>query len=139
MDRLEFCKKLRLLRKESNRVIRYITVNTGIDESQIRRVDNGSTNFSVGRSILYLSALNYKIILSKDNIYKDIISEDEAVKLFSEIRAKEKMSYTSFGVLLGVVGSHVKNIENKKHCLKIDIFLKMAEKFGYELSIVKIN
>lgn len=139
MDRIEFCKKMFLLRKENNLVMRYITVNTGIDESQVRRMENGSSNFSLGRGILYLSALNYKIVISKDNIDKDITSEDEAVSLFPEIREKEKMSYTSFGILLGVEGTHVKNIENKKRCLKIDIFLKMAEKFGYEVSIVKIN
>lgn len=139
MDRLEFCRQLFLLRKVNGLKMRYISINTGICESQIKRMEKGSSNFSLERSILYLSALNYKIVLSKNGIKIDILSEDEAFSLFYYIRENNNLTYTSFGIFLGLTATHIKNIENKNNSFKIDIFLKMAEKFGYDIYITKNN
>ena len=139
MDRLEFCKKMVELRKENHYVIKDMVVRTDIEDVQIRRMENGSTNFSTGRAILYLSVLNYKIVLSKNGVKKDITSEDEAINLFSYIRKNENLTYTSFGIHLGFTSTYIKRIEDKNSGLKIDIFLKMTEKFGYDISIIKNN
>ena len=139
MDSLEFCKKMVELRKENHYVIKDMVVRTDIEDVQIRRMENGSTNFSTGRAILYLSVLNYKIVLSKNGVKKDITSEDEAINLFSYIRKNENLTYTSFGIHLGFTSTYIKRIEDKNSGLKIDIFLKMTEKFGYDISIIKNN
>jgi transcriptional regulator with XRE-family HTH domain len=139
MDRLEFCTKMTELRKESHYTIKYMVIHLDMDGSQIIRIENGSTNFSMERGILYLSILNCKIIISKNGVDKDIPSEDEAINLFSYIRKNENLTYTSFGIPLGLTATYVKRIENKNSSLKIDIFLKMAEKFGYNILIVKNN
>lgn len=139
MDRLEFCTKMTELRKESHYVIKDMVIRLDMDGSQIRRIENGSINFSVEKGISYLSALNYKIVLSKNGVEKNILSEDEAINLFSYIRKNKKLAYTSFGIYLGLTATHVKIIENKNSSLKIDIFLKMAEKFGYNILIVNNN
>ena len=139
MDRLEFCKKMVELRKENHYVIKDMVVRTDIEDVQIRRMENGSTNFSTGRAILYLSVLNYKIVLSKNGVKKDITSEDEAINLFSYIRKNENLTYTSFEIHLGFTSTYIKRIEDKNSGLKIDIFLKMTEKFGYDISIIKNN
>ena len=139
MDRLEFCKKMTELRKESHYTIKDMVMRLDIDGSQIKNMENGSTNFATKRGILYLSALNYRIEIFKNDIKKDITSEDEAVNLFSYIKEKENLTYTSFGIQLGMPAIYVKRIENKSSSLKIDTLLKMAEKFEYNILIIKNN
>src|SRR5574344_1242068 len=118
MDRLEFCKKMTELRKESHYTIKDMVMRLDIDGSQIIKMENGSTNFTTERGILYLSALNYRIEIFKNDIKKDITSEDEAVNLFSYIKEKENLTYTSFGIQLGMPAIYVKRIENKSSSLK---------------------
>lgn len=138
MDRIEFCDMLVKAKERSGIKTSDISFNIRVHASSLRMTEKGVHNFSIKKAIDYLNAFGGNICIAKSQEKGIVVYSYE--NLLEWYLINRKKSYTKYSFAKRIEYSHVSvlNIETGKCTMSVDTFLKIAEVFGFEISIVNV-
>lgn len=133
MERQKFCKMLEMARGYSQKTTGDLSYEMRMPPQNIRRIERGLFNFRMDRCLNYLEHIGYCIGLEKRGNDLVIVKYEDILEWFAENRKSSRPSIASD---LGVDRSYIRLIEGGKHRMSVDLFLKLAEMFSYNLTLV---
>ena len=134
MNRQNFCNLLETARGKSGKTTSEMSYDLRMPPQNIRRIERGLFNFRMDRCLNYLNYIDYYINLTKDDEDVVISRYEDILEWFSD--NKGKTSRPSIASDMGVDRSYIRLIENGAHKISVDLFLKLAEMFGFDISLV---
>ena len=133
MNRLNFCSMLEKAREKSGKTTSEMSYDLRMPPQNIRRIERGLFNFRMDRCLNYLNYIGYYIYIT--NNVEDVAIEkyEDILEWFSE--NKGKSSRPSIASDLGVDRSYIRLIENGQHKISVDLFLKLADMFSFDITL----
>lgn len=140
MTREEFSARLKELRRESGETVKKVCVALDCLHTDLYRIDNAKFNYGLERALKYADAISANVCVAISN--KQCIDTHHVVLHNTQqivdilTRARGDTTFSQVATDIGVVHSTVSRVEKGKCALTIDVFLKLADYYGMEVSIV---
>lgn len=136
MDRKTFCKMLASARKSSG--LKQIELCTKMQmlPAGILRIENGTNSFNMDLCLRYISAINHKLILIK-NEDKIVISQYNTLLEYIKQKRHEFGSLAKTSEVSGLSKQGISNIEVSRTVMRIDSFLALASVFDIQITVIK--
>lgn len=137
MDNLEFCNLLKEAKRLSGKSNVDIIVALRKSQGAIASMLSGTTDSALSTYLPFIDAIGFRLAINKANFagnyVRHIDTVDDAKKWLQSRLAKEGSSY-ELGEKLGVSHQTAMRIA-KGGTLRLSIFLKLAELFGYTVTL----
>lgn len=134
MDRLEFCNLMEQAKASSNLPPSEISFSMKMLMPTLRRFEKGEHNFSMTKVMEYLKVLQAKLIICKNSSKKDFTNYEQLISWLVSER-KKSFSQRSLAEAVGMSYVMLARVESHKSNLTIDVFLKIVEVLGYNITI----
>ena len=138
MERKEFCDKLYELRKSSGVLFIDICFKMRVNGSSIYRIEKGAHSFSMNNALSYLSAINVQMVLRKGKTSFILNEHDNIAKWLKKNREKT-YSQRALAKTIGCANATIAGAEEGKVGIGIDIFLRLADTFGFTIELLQIK
>lgn len=134
MTREDFSKRLRQYRDLNNISLKELCNRLDVLQNSLYNIEKGVHNYGMDKAIKYANAVNANIVVTSPNRKGIVISSEEAARIFLIMARGDK---TMFRVAkdLGYSPTGLSNSENGVSALSIDMVLKLAEYYGYVVTV----
>lgn len=132
MDQLEFCNAIKEAKRMSGKTNVDIVIATRKSEGTLSDMVNARTDFSLGKYLPYINAIDFVLALQKKDTLLYIHNTEDALKWLTD---EFSQSATLLNVLSKELGISRQTLYRilRGGTLRISIFLKLAEIFGYHV------
>ena len=138
MERKEFCDKLYELRKASDVKLLDICFAMKANATSIYRIEKAEHSFSMSNALSYLSAINVQMVLRKGKTSFILNEHDNIAKWLKKNREKT-YSQRALAKTIGCANATIAGAENGNGNIGIDIFLRLADTFGFTIELLPIK
>lgn len=137
MDRITFSNMLTEARISSGISLKDLVFGIQVMPTNIYRIEKGKHSFAVEKCLPYLDYIGYSIKLSKGESV--LFVRDNADLITWETQIRGTISKRAFSKSIGYNNSRIFYIETGEDAMSIDMMLKIAEVYGYNVEIVPNN
>lgn len=131
MTRKEFGQQVMNIRQASGMKMMDICVELQVLPQAIYRVENGQFNSNIAFILQLLGVFGYSLKVGRYKLNKN----SHTGKWLKKVRGK--ISQTEFGNTIGYRYQTIGMIETGQSTMSIDMFLKIADLFNYNISFVR--
>lgn len=137
MDRITFTNMLVEARRSSGVSLKDLLIALQAWPTQLYNIEKGKHSFAVEKCLPYLDYIGYSVKLSKGDSVLFVHNNADLIAWETQIRGK--ISQEVFSESIGYNKSRIFFIETGENAMSIDIMLKIAEVYGYNVEIVPNN
>lgn len=131
MTRNEFCDLMAVAKERSGKTTNTISFDLRMQWTTLRKFEKGTNNSSMKKILEYLQVINAYIQIDKSVCINDY---DNLVAWMINAR-KDRYSQRKLAEEIDVTYLTIANIERKATAMSLDIFLKIADVLGHQITI----
>lgn len=134
MNRLDFCKLMEQAKIASGISASEISFSMRMLMPTLHRFERGKHNFNLVKVMEYLKVLHAKLVIYNK---ESTITVDEYSQLVEWVVSARKDSYSQrkLAEAIGISYVMLARVESHKSNLSIDVFLRIVEVLGYNITI----
>lgn len=137
MDRQEFGAMLRQARRESDMSWKKICFAMNCTTNDILRLELAKHSFNMKKCLVLLKIIDFVLVIGNGVHNWRFGDYSQLVAWLKYERMKLSSSQMALSKITGFAQPVLSSIENGKTTMSIDVFLKLCEVFGYQVSLVK--
>lgn len=134
MNRSEFCELLNQAKKQSGTTTSDLMFDMRMQWCVLKRFETGVHNFNLKKVLTYLDVINAKLCLYNQETQIVVSSYLQIIQWFIQNRTG-RYTQRELARIIGCTGVNLSSIEAQKSTMSIDTFLKLADVFGYTVTI----